>query len=152
MLQIEMPDGGDLVLETLVLDINGVLTLDGELIPGVESRLARLGEDLAVRLVSRDTLGRGEAIARQLGVGFDRVTGTDKMSVIGLLAPERAVMVGNGNSDVAALEACAAGIVVVGPEGCSAGALAAADVVVTDVSDALDLLLIPSRLVSTLRD
>lgn len=41
--------------------------------------------------------------------------------------------------------------VVLGPEGASPLALAAADVVVPSVEDALDLLLIPNRLKATLR-
>lgn len=42
-------------------------------------------------------------------------------------------------------------IAIVGGEGCAADALAAADVVCTDVHDAIDLLLTPMRLVATLR-
>jgi soluble P-type ATPase len=40
---------------------------------------------------------------------------------------------------------------VLGPEGLCAAALRAADVVVTDPCDGLDLLLMPARLIATLR-
>jgi len=45
----------------------------------------------------------------------------------------------------------ALGIAVVGPEGAAGAAVGAADVVVTDIRTALDLLLRPRRLVATLR-
>jgi soluble P-type ATPase len=49
------------------------------------------------------------------------------------------------------LEECAIGVCVVGREGAAAAALLAANVVTTDICDALDLLLKPERLVATLR-
>jgi soluble P-type ATPase len=151
MILIDMPDGTQHRLETLVLDINGTLTVDGELLPGVRTRLARLRRDLRIRLVTRDTLSRGRAIADHLGVGIDVITDEDKMSVIASMGPTTAVMIGNGISDAEALRRCRVGIGVIGPEGCATEALIAADAVVTRITDALDLLINPSRLVSTLR-
>ncbi|MBV9327442.1 MAG: hypothetical protein JO020_15490 [Chloroflexi bacterium] len=49
------------------------------------------------------------------------------------------------------LREAALGIAIVGPEGLAAGALAAADVVVPSISDALGLLRNPKRLIATLR-
>jgi soluble P-type ATPase len=42
-------------------------------------------------------------------------------------------------------------IVVIGDEGCAVKTLANADVVCANIRDALDLLLVPTRLVATLR-
>ena len=50
------------------------------------------------------------------------------------------------------LREAALGIAVVGGEGAAAAALREADVVVTDVLAALDLLLNPRRLMATLRE
>lgn len=49
------------------------------------------------------------------------------------------------------LAAAALGIAVLGPEGLATEALQAADLVVGQVEDALDLLLHPTRLLATLR-
>jgi P-type E1-E2 ATPase len=151
MIRIDMPAEGRLQLETLILDINGTLTLDGELLPGVRTRITELRNRIRVRLVTRDTLGRGDSVARELEVEMDRITDADKMSVIESLGPRTAVMIGNGNSDAEALRRCRVGIAVIGPEGCTAEALRAADIVATSIADALDLLIEPSRLISTLR-
>jgi soluble P-type ATPase len=151
VMRIDMPDGSHLRLDTLILDINGTLTRDGKLLAGVQSRLAELRRRLRVTLVTRDTLGSGSEVARELGVEIDRVLDGNKMTVIDSLDPETAVMIGNGLSDVEALRRCRVGIAVIGPEGCSTQALLAADIVVAAITDALDLLLTPVRLVSTLR-
>jgi len=50
------------------------------------------------------------------------------------------------------MEAAGLSIAVIGPEGAAARLLAAADVVVRDIRDALDLLSHPLRLKATLRD
>jgi soluble P-type ATPase len=58
---------------------------------------------------------------------------------------------GNGRIDVPMLTLARLGIAVVLAEGAAGAALLAADVVCTDIRDALDLLLLPGRLVATLR-
>jgi soluble P-type ATPase len=61
------------------------------------------------------------------------------------------VAVGNGRNDVLMLRAAALGIVVVGPEGASARAVEAADVVAGSMPHALALLAEPAMLTATLR-
>ncbi len=59
--------------------------------------------------------------------------------------------VGNGANDVEMLREAELGIAVLGYEGLAKGAADAADILVTSVHDALDLLLRPTRLLATLR-
>ena len=61
------------------------------------------------------------------------------------------VAIGNGRNDEALVDAAELSIVVIGDEGCAARTLAVADIVCTNIRDALDLLLTPARLVATLR-
>lgn len=49
------------------------------------------------------------------------------------------------------LEKAAIGIVVLGPEGCAAEALCAAELVVNNIDDALCIVLKPRRLIASLR-
>jgi soluble P-type ATPase len=42
MLEIHIPSRGLLRLECLVLDVNGTIALDGQLLPGVGARLGQL--------------------------------------------------------------------------------------------------------------
>ena len=58
MMRIDIPGGGSLRLEHLVLDFNGTLACDGELLPGVVERLQRLSESMRIHVVTADTFGR----------------------------------------------------------------------------------------------
>jgi len=155
MLQVDIPGRGTLNLAHLVLDLNGTIALDGEVLPGVAGRLATLAESLTIHLVTADTHGKAAATASHLGVQLARIEPGDeanqKRSLVQRLGAEQVMAVGNGANDVAMLRAAALGIAVLGAEGLAVEALREADVVTAGIEDALDLLLYPQRLVATLR-
>ena len=66
MIRLDIPGWGILRLEHLVLDLNGTIALDGEVLAGVPERLPALSESLNIHLVTADTQGRAAAIAGQL--------------------------------------------------------------------------------------
>lgn len=154
MILLDIPGQGVLELEHLVLDLNGTIALDGEVLVGVPQRLTALSESLAVYLVTADTRGQAAAVAEQLGVELVLVTpgeeAEQKRALVKRLGAERVVAIGNGANDATMLQTAALGIAALGPEGLAGEALRAADVVAS-VHDALDLLLHPKRLVATLR-
>jgi soluble P-type ATPase len=114
--------------------------------------LRRLRDRLEPRLLSADTFGTLASIADQLAVPAQRAaTGQEKLAVLRELGPVRCVAVGNGSNDASILAEAALGITVIGPEGASAAALSAADVICASVLDALDLLAEPHALAATLR-
>jgi len=151
-IEVSLGDGAPCRLTDLLLDFTGTLSKDGALLPGVGTRLRRLRRRLRVTVLTADTFGTaGEALAA-LPVAVHRIdTGAEKARFAERVGAEHAVAVGNGRNDVAMLRAARLGIAVIGPEGACADLLAAADVVVADVRDALDLLLHPLRLKATLR-
>lgn len=151
-IEIAIPGLVDLQLRHLMLDVNGTLTSRGALLSGVQTRLDALRARLAIHLVSADTFGTLASIADLLEASAVRAgSGEDKLRELERLGPERSAVIGNGANDVLVLEAAALGVAVIGPEGASAAALRAADVVCTSVLDALDLLLEPQALSATLR-
>jgi soluble P-type ATPase len=151
-LTVAIPGRPELELEHLVLDMNGTITNRGALIDGVERRLARLLATLSLQLVSADTFGTLGSIAELLRARPVKIgSGEDKLRELDRLGRERCVVIGNGANDVLVLEAAALGLAVIGPEGASAAALQAADVVCPSPIHALDLLLEPRALASTLR-
>ena len=151
-LSVAIPGRAEVGLDHLILDVNGTLTNRGVLIDEVEDRLGRLRETLEIRLVSADTYGTLDAIAERLEVVAVRASsGEDKLRVLDELGRESCAVVGNGANDVAALEAAALGLAVLGPEGASAAALRGADIVCASAVDALDLLLDAKALSATLR-
>lgn len=162
MIHIVIPGRADLTLRHLVSDLNGTLALDGALLEGVAARLAQVGGSLAVHILTAGTHGGLERAQAELAQAFgaagapaprwERVaTGADKLRyVVGLGAAEVAAL-GNGANDEPMLRAAGLSIAVLGGEGASSDALAAAEVVTRSPLDALDLLLHPQRLVATLR-
>ncbi len=60
--------------------------------------------------------------------------------------------IGNGNNDQLILKEAALGIAVMGDEGMSVSTLESADIVVKNISHALDLFLKPKRLIATLME
>jgi P-type E1-E2 ATPase len=149
---VSVPGSEPLELEHVVLDVNGTLAHRGVLIDGVAERIARLREQIGITIASADTFGTVHELAARLGVDAHVVaSGTEKAALVERVGAVGCVAIGNGANDVPMLERAALAIAVLGPEGASAGALAAADVVCRSAIEALDLLLDPRALVATLR-
>jgi P-type E1-E2 ATPase len=154
-LNLDIPGRGMWELEHLVLDLNGNVALDGEVIPCVAEQLAALAGSLTLHLITADTYGRAAAMAERLGVQLLRIRSNNevgqKQALVEKLGAERVVAIGNGANDAGMLAVAALGIAVLGPEGLAVVAMQAADIVVSRIEDALDLLLYSQRLVATLR-
>ncbi len=153
MMTIEIPTRTPLRIAHVVLDVNGTIATDGVLIDGVKPRLSALREQVGVHLLTADTHGRQTAIDAELGIKATIITrGTaEKGGYVLTLGADEVCTIGNGANDVAMFQAAALRIAVLGQEGLSTALLAASDVLVRDINDALDLLLYPARLVATLR-
>jgi soluble P-type ATPase len=136
----------------VLLDFNGTLARDGSILPGVAARVRRLGQRVRVTVATADTFGKARSALKGLPVAVEVVaTGRDKLRLLRRLGPSRVVVIGNGRNDVSVMRHAAISIVVIGPEGAAGAALAAADVVVREVREALDLLVRPRRLTATLQ-
>jgi P-type E1-E2 ATPase len=156
VIEVAIPGRETLRLRHLTLDVNGTLAADGVLIPGVADRLAALGRVLEVHLLTADTHGTQDGIDRDLNLTALRLNtarpgASQKYDHVRDLGADNVAAIGNGVNDVLMLRAAALGIAVIGAEGLATAALREADIVVTRIEDALDLLLQPRRLAATLR-
>ena len=68
MIEIEMPGRESFRLLHLVLDVNGTIALDEQLIDGVARRVAELSRSIEVHMLTADTRGRRHIIDAQLGL------------------------------------------------------------------------------------
>ena len=155
MICLDIPGAASLRLEHLVLDFNGTLACDGILLPGVRERLERLSQAIQIHVVTADTFKRAGAelagVPCQLCVLGPGEQARAKLEYVRRLGPDRTACVGNGRNDALMMDAVALGIAVVQAEGAAPQTLCAADVVVREIGDALDLLVQPQRLAATLR-
>jgi P-type E1-E2 ATPase len=155
MIELTIPGRDSIRLEHLVCDVNGTLALDGKLMDGVARALGGLRDRLQVHLLTADTHGQQSAIDGQLGLTAVRIPAGGeaeaKAAYVRSLGAQAVVAVGQGANDAAMLRAAVLGLAVISPEGTSAEALAAADLVLPDILSALSLLERPMRLVASLR-
>ncbi len=155
MIHIEIPGYRTLSIEHLVLDYNGTIAGDGRLIEGVAELLGSIADRLTVHVVTADTFDGARAALEGLPCELTVIPAGDqaraKFDYVRALGSDTVAAIGNGRNDRLMLDESALGIAVIQREGAAFNALSAADVICTDIIDALGLLLNPLRLVATLR-
>ena len=154
MLKIQIPGRAELSLSHLILDYNGTIAEDGEIIGSIRPRLAELSKDLSIYVITADT--HGTAAKKCEGLPLQVLT--FPTTRVGAIKAEEArkleggiITIGNGFNDIQMSDGADLSICVIGREGRCGALLAHCDVVVTSIDDALDLLLKTGRLRATLR-
>jgi len=155
MIELNIPGRGTIQIEHLVCDVNGTLAIDGQLHDGIARSLTNLRDRLTLHLLTADTHGQQETIDRQLGIEAVRVQrgneAQQKKAYIENLGSERVVAIGQGANDALMLESAVIGIGVLSTEGMATETFKVADIIMPDISSALELFEKPLRLVATLR-
>jgi soluble P-type ATPase len=155
MLEIDVPGYKVLRLKYMVLDYNGTLAVDGQLVDGVRGCLGVLAKDLDIHVITADTFGKVrsgmDGIPCKVSVLPVDNQAEAKLEYVRTLGAEKTVSMGNGRNDRLMLKDSALGIAVILGEGAAAQTLSAADVVCTGIVSAMELLLNPLRLTATLR-
>ena len=149
----DIPGSGSLDLKTIILDLNGTISVRGQLVEGVAERLGKL-RSLGYKIVlfTGNTRGDADKIANFLNIEWAQArTAEDKKNEALKLGPEACVSIGNGLIDLELMKAVALRIVTLQSEGVHVQTLLASDVVVPTILDALDMLIDPDTLVATLR-
>ena len=154
MLTINIPGREELNLSHLILDYNGTIAEDGEIIESIRPRLAELSKVLSICVITADT--HGTAAKKCEGLPLDVLTfpTTEVGAIKAQEAKKRTggvITIGIGFNDIQMSDAADLSICVIGREGCCGALLAHADIVVTSIDDALDLLLKTGRVRATLR-
>ncbi len=156
MMEINIPGYGGLKLEYLVLDYNGTIAIDGNIIEGVQERITKLSKVLKIYVLTADTFGSVERNLSGVPCSVYILPGKsshteEKADFIIGLGKEKTVAIGNGSNDLKMIEKAALGIAVIQAEGASARTIMSADIILPDILSALDLLINPLRIVATLR-
>ena len=154
MLTIKIPGREELNLSHLILDYNGTIAEDGEIIESIRPRLAELAKDLSICVITADTHGTAAQRCAQLPLEVKTFPTVE----VGAIKAEEArklsggvVCIGNGFNDIQMSDASDLSICVIGREGCCGALIQHCDIVVTSIHDALDLLIKTDRLRATLR-
>lgn len=155
MIQFNIPGVGEYSLEHLVMDVNGTLAVDGQLIEGVAEKIAVLRGPLTIHLLTADTHSRQVIIDGQLGLTAVRIQpggeAQQKANYVHKLGAETVVAIGQGANDAEMLAAAQLGICVMSVEGIARETLLACDLIAPTILSALELLEKPMRIVASLR-
>jgi soluble P-type ATPase len=156
MIEIAIPDGVTLKIHNLVLDYNGTLAVDGELITGVLEHLKLLAGSVQVHVLTADTHGtvreKVDSIDCLVHVISEGEQDKQKAEYLNNLGVDSTMAIGNGRNDTLMLSQAVLGVSVIQSEGMSPMAMAASDICCKNINDALALLLKPSRIMATLRN
>ena len=155
MIELEISGFGDMALEHLVLDFNGVLALDGELADGVPGLLRQLAPSLSLHVVTADTHGtcrnKLAGLPVKVQVLTTRPEDEAKLEFLEELGADRCAALGNGRNDRLMLDRARLGVAVIGGEGAASAAITAADITVPGIVPGLELFLKPLRIKAGLR-
>ena len=156
MITIDIPGWGNMEIENIVLDLNGTIATDGRIPPEVKGKIGSLADQVKIYILTADTQRTATKETKDMKVELLEVTEGNstqgKFEFLKALDLERTVAVGNGNNDQLILKEAGLGIAVLGEEGLSVSVIKNADIIVKNISDALDLFLNPKRLIATLRE
>ncbi len=155
MIQFNISGLGDYKLEHLVMDVNGTLAIDGQLIDGVAEKIATLRTQLTIHLLTADTHGKQAIIDQQLNLTALRITpgseAAQKAEYVRKLGDKKVVAIGQGANDAGMLAAAHLGICVISEEGVAKETLLACDLIAPTILSALELLEKPMRIAASLR-
>ena len=154
MLSIERPGQEPLEINFILLDFEGTLASDRRVHPKAKDKNNLLSKRTKIYILAREEKERVEEVLRKVQAEVVYLTEGEssqkKVDLLRRLGATGTVAIGNGVDDGPMIGEAGLGICVLGKEGASSEALKNADVVFTDILDALDFLLKPLRQKATL--
>jgi len=154
MISIERPGQGNLEIEFILIDFEGTLASDRRVHPKAKDKINLLSKRTKIYILAKgEKEGVEESLRRVKAEIFWLPEGDfsrRKLDLLRQLGATRTVAIGNGVDDAPMIEEAGLGICIISKEGTSAEAMKRADVVVSNILDALDFLLKPLRQKATL--
>jgi len=152
-MKYDIPGQGQFVIKTIILDLNGTLSVAGTVPEGVKERLNQLkGIGFNVLFFTGNTRNDADDLAADLGIEWKLAkSAEDKRDLALELEPETCASIGNGLIDLELMKAVKLGIVTLQAEGVHIQTMLNSDIVVPSINDALDLFIDEQRLIATLR-
>ena len=154
-MKIVIPEYKTLDIDTLFLDFNGTIAVDGIIPAGVKQRLTALAELFRIYILTADTNGNAKDQCEGLPVILQTFpTGNAreyKKELIKATGSKHCAAMGNGRNDELMLKEAALSIAIMDKEGMYGRLFKEADICVRSMQDGLDLFLYPNRIIAGLR-
>lgn len=148
-----VPEIGQIEINTIVLDLNGTLQVNGQIPDGVEERLLKLRENgFQLMLFSGDARGNASKIADELGIELRKcISGKEKEEEFLKFNTETTAAIGNARIDIGKFKHAKLSIGTLQAEGIHVEILEHIDVLVPSINDALDFFLDEDTFKATMR-
>jgi soluble P-type ATPase len=154
MITIQRPGQKPLEIEFVLIDFEGTLASDRRVHPKAKDKINLLSKRTKIYILTKGEKEITEDVLRRVKAevvySLEGETSRQKLDLLRQLGPIRTVAIGNGLDDAPMIEEAGFSICVMGKEGTSTETMMKADVVVSNVLDALDFLLKPLRQKATL--
>ncbi len=150
---IKGPNNSELFIETIVLDLNGTLAVNGKVSEETKSRILKL-KSMAYRLVliSGDIRGNASVIAEDLEIElFLGANSQEKAEQMQQFDKDKTAAIGNARIDIGTFDNAAISIATLQSEGIHSGIINHVDLIVPSIDDALNLFIDIKSLEATLR-
>ncbi len=154
-MKIEIPQYRTLELKYLLIDFNGTIAADGTVSENIKKKLEQISAQLDIYVLTADTHGTAKKMCEDMPVTVYTFpncgAAEEKQKLVNSLGREFCAAIGNGRNDIAMCQDSCLSIAVIGKEGACSKLIGHTDVCVTSIEDGLDLLILPKRLIATLR-
>jgi soluble P-type ATPase len=154
MITIQRPGQEPLEVEYILIDFEGTLASDCRVHPKAKDKINLLSKRVKIYILVKEEKELVEERLRRVKAEICYSTEGEpsrwKLDWLRRLDPPRTLAIGNGVDDAPIIEEAGFSICVIGKEGTSIEAMKKADIVVSNIIDALDFLLKPLRQKATL--
>jgi soluble P-type ATPase len=154
MLTLHRPGQDPFEIEFILIDFEGTLAQDRRIHPKAKDKINLLSKRTRIYVLAKGEKEFLDEAFRKVNAepfySKEGETTQQKLDLLRQLGADKTIAIGNGVDDAQLLEEACFGICVVGREGASGEAIRRADLVVSNIIDALDFLLKPLRQKATL--
>jgi soluble P-type ATPase len=149
----DIPGQKQIEIKTIILDLNGTLSVAGTVPEGVKERLDQLKSNgFKVLFFTGNTRNDAGDLAASLGIEWKLAKNADEKRDLALeLEPDTCASIGNGLIDLELMKVVKLRIVTLQAEGVHIQTMLNSDIVIPTINDALDLFIDEQRLIATLR-
>jgi soluble P-type ATPase len=147
------PGVGQIELNTIILDLNGTLAINGQIVAGAEQRIVQLREKgYKIILFTGDQRGNAAQLAEKIGIEVKKASNSDEKEKLTLeLEVDKTVAIGNARIDIGTFKHTKLRIATLQAEGIHTGILEYVDIIIPSINDALDLLINENSFNATMR-
>lgn len=154
MISIQRPGQEAIEIDYILIDFEGTLASDGRVHPKAKDKINLLSKRTKIYILAKGEREKVQETLRRVKADLffikEEEASLQKLELLLNLGPSRSVVIGNGMDDVRMIKEAGLSMAIIGKEGTSGELIRTADLIFTNMIDALDFLLKPLRQKATL--